>query len=417
MKRLKFPALLALASLFLTSVAGAEVANAGNWVGTWTASPQPVWDAGFALPTNIPVSLSKQTIRQTAGVSLGGNRVRIVLSNEYGTHPVTIGAAHIALAATTSRIAAGSDRTLTFGGQHAVTIPPGAPVISDPVDLSVAPLDNVAVSLYLPEATPLSTFHWDGLQTAWIAAGNRVGAQGFDTADKVVARLFLSGILVDAPSDTRAVIAFGDSITDGNNSSVDANRRWPDYLAKRLAGKQVAVLNAGISGARLLKDGMGVNALARFERDVLSQPHAKTVIVLMGINDISWPGTVFAPHDPMPSANEIIAGYRQLIARARAHNVRIIGATLTPFEGALEGSPITRYHTTDKERLRQTINQWIRSSGEFDAVVDFDVVTRDPKHPARLLPAFDSGDHLHLGDAGNKAVADAIDLDVLFGHD
>lgn len=272
------------------------------------------------------------------------------------------------------------------------------------------------MTLFLRETTPLTTFHWDGLQTAYIAAGNLVGAEDIKTGTTVKARVFLSAILVDAPPGARAVVTLGDSITDGNGSTADTNRRWPDFLAQRLAKDHVAVLNAGISGARVLKDRMGVNALARFDRDVLSQSHVKTVVLLMGINDISWPGTAFAPHDPALSADDVIAGYRQLIAQAHTRKVRIVGATLTPFEGALRGTPLEGYYTADKEQVRQAVNKWIRISGEFDAVMDFDAVTRDPKYPTRLRPAFDSGDHLHPGDAGNKVLADSIDLGVLFGY-
>jgi lysophospholipase L1-like esterase len=212
------------------------------------------------------------------------------------------------------------------------------------------------------------------------------------------------------------VVVLGDSTTDGNGATIDANTRWPDFLAARLAPKNVAVLNAGISGARLLGDRMGVNALARFDRDVLSQPRVKSVVVLLGINDISWPGTAFDPQGIRPSADALIAGYRQLIARAHSRGVRVVGATLTPFEGALAGTPLDNYYHADKDRLRQQINAWIRGSGEFDTVIDFDALARDPAHPARLKPEFDSGDHLHPGDRGNQAMADAVDLDVLFAR-
>jgi lysophospholipase L1-like esterase len=209
-------------------------------------------------------------------------------------------------------------------------------------------------------------------------------------------------------------VALGDSITDGAGATMDRDTRWPDFLAARLVDKQVAVLNAGISGARLLRDKMGDNALARLDRDVLSQPGIVSVIVLIGINDISWNHMAFAPGDGAADAEQLIAGYRQLIARAHARNVRIIGATLTPFEGALKDTPLIGYYTADKERVRQSVNEWIRRGGEFDDVVDFDALLRDPAHPTRLLPAYDSGDHLHPGDAGNKVMADAVDINALW---
>ena len=404
---------VALAALVAVP-AGVNAAEPGAWIGSWTASPQPIWGPDFAFPTNIPATLQNQTIRQVARISLGGQRIRIVLSNEYGSRPLLIGAAHIALAGTGSAIVAGTDRPITFGGKASAIVPPGAPLVSDPVDLAVAPLASVAVSVFLPGKTHATTFHWDGRQTAYLARGNQVATDRIKTDSTTGARIFLSGIQVEAAAPAGAVVVIGDSITDGNGATIDANARWPDFLAARLAPKNVAVLNAGISGARLLGDRMGVNALARFDRDVLSQPQVKTVIVLLGINDISWPGTAFDLHGISPSADTLISGYRQLIARAHARGVRVVGATLTPFEGALRGTPLDNYYQPYKDDLRQQINAWIRSSDEFDAVIDFDKLASDPSHPMRLKPEFDSGDHLHPGDRGNKAMADAIDLEALF---
>jgi lysophospholipase L1-like esterase len=388
-------------------------ARENHWVGTWMASPQPIWGSDFAFPTKIPLKLENQTIRQIVRVSLGGQRFRVVFSNEYGDQPLVIGDAHVALTANSSVILAATDRKLTFGGKDQISVPPGAPVVSDPVELPVRQFGRLSISLFLPNATPLTTFHWDGKQTAYIGDGNLSATEVFPAAETTDARVFLSGILVDAPSNDGAVMVIGDSITDGNGASLDADSRWPDFLAKRLAGRNVAVLNAGISGARLLNDKMGVNASARFTRDVLAKPKVKAVILLMGINDISWPGTAFAPNLPLPAVETLISGYRQIIAQAHAHNLRIIGATLTPFEGALSGTPFNSYYNRNKDALRQQVNAWIRTSGAFDAVVDFDALLRDPAHPARLLADFDSGDHLHPGDKGNRAMADAVDLDVL----
>ena len=414
---LQVVAAVALAAVFITPASRAERADAGDWIETWTASPQPIWDAEFFAPINIPRALRNQTVRQIARVSIGGNRVRVVLSNEYGSKPLLIGAAHVALASSGAGIVAGSDRALSFDGNSSVTIPPGAPVISDPVDLTVPPLSNVAVSLFLPEITPLTTFHWEGVQTAYISPeGNFAGDADMKADSTIKSRLFLSGIMVDAPPGARAVVTFGDSITDGADSTPDANHRWPDVLAERLTqagGTPIAVLNEGISGARVLTDRMGVNALARFDRDVLSHPHADTVILMMGINDIGWPDCILAPHEPAPSAEEIIDGYKQLIARAHLHGMRIIGATLTPFEDTFKGTPIEGYYNTDKEQKREAVNQWIRTSGAFDGVIDFDAVARDPNRPTHIQAAYDSGDHLHPQDAGYKAMADSIDLKML----
>ncbi|NMM37198.1 MAG: SGNH/GDSL hydrolase family protein [Glaciimonas sp.] len=413
----RFTAIVLAAALATSAVlsTASEINNSSNsWIGTWAASPQPTWGSDFAFPTNIPATLQDQTIRQVARISLGGKRIRIVLSNEYGSQPLVIGAAHIALADAGSAIITGTDQPITFGGKTAVIVPPGAPLVSDPVDLAVAPLASVAVSVFLPNKTPATTFHWDGRQTAYLAKGNQVAAKHIETDTTTSARIFLNGIQVEAVAPAGTVVVIGDSITDGNGATIDANARWPDFLAARLVSRNVAVLNAGISGARLLGDRMGVNALARFERDVLSQPHVKSVIVLLGINDISWPGTAFDPQGTLPAYDELIFGYRQLIARAHIRGVRVVGATLTPFEGALAGTPLDNYYNIDKDRLRHKINAWIRTSGAFDAVIDFDALAKDTVHPSRLKPQFDSGDHLHPGDRGNKAMAYAIDLDTLF---
>ncbi|WP_016701645.1 SGNH/GDSL hydrolase family protein [Pseudomonas chlororaphis] len=394
--------------LIVTALLAAGPALAqDNWLTTWMASPQPTWGNELPLPTRIPEALADSTLHQKLRVSVGGSQVRVVISNEYGKQPLLIGAARVAASE-------GARQVLKFGGEEQVSIAPGETRTSDPAALVVPALGDLVVSLYLPQRTPLATFHWDGKQTAFIAPGNQVDAQRLEGKEQVEARLFLSDILVDAPLDSRALVVLGDSITDGNGSTLDSNRRWPDFLAQRLVAKNVAVLNGGISGARLLEDGMGASALARFERDVLSKPGVKSVVLMLGINDISWPGTAFAPNAPLPSLDKLIAGYRQLIDQAHRHNIRIIGTTLLPFEGALEGSIIEHYHSAPKEQLRQALNQWIRTSQAFDTVIDFDQMTRDPQHPTRLLPLMDSGDHLHPGDAGNKAMAEGVDLEVLF---
>lgn len=287
--------------------------------------------------------------------------------------------------------------------------------MSDPLALAVGNQQAVQVNVYVRGPTPLQTFHWEGRQTSAIAPGDQAGSVALRDSSPTTARLFLTGIEVEAPAASRTVVVIGDSITDGATASLDRDQRWTDHLAARLAPQGVAVVNAGISGGRLLRDGMGEAALARFQRDVLDVPGVASVVVLVGINDISWPGTAFARDQPRPSLAELQAGYRQLAERAHAHGVRIIGATLTPFAGALPGTPLDDYYSPDKDALRQQLNAWLREQAPFDAVIDLDAALRDPADPARLAPAFDSGDHLHPGDGGNRAMAEAVDLAV-FGQ-
>src|SRR5450830_1833335 len=415
MKRLPTLAASTLLAFALSGPAHADPAS--GWIASWTASPQAVWGQDFLFPSNVPATLDEQTVRQVARISLGGKRVRIVLSNAYGRTPLTIKNATVALAGAASAIDQDSLRAITFGGQASATIAPGAPLLSDPIALSVPDLARLTVSLYLPPHSTMNTFHWDGRATSWIAPGDQTRATRIDTGQPGVrtstARLILSAIEVEVPVAAPVVAVIGDSITDGASASLDADTRWPDLLAARLAPHGVAVINAGISGGRLLSDGMGDNALARFERDVLAQPGVRAVVVLIGINDISWPCTAFEARAPRPTLEELIAGYTQLIARAHSRGLRVIGTTLTPFEGALPGTPLSDYYQPDKDALRQQLNAWIRDSGSYDAVLDFDAWARDPAHPLRLQATYDSGDHLHPGDAGNRALADKIDLTLL----
>jgi lysophospholipase L1-like esterase len=404
-----------IATALLAAACTAPLHAAEHWIASWAASPHASWNAeDFALPTGVPAALAQQTVRETARISVGGRRVRIVLSNRYGTQALVVGEAHLARAGTTpdGGIVPGSDQVLTFGGKRTTVIPAGAPAISDAIEMPVAALEKLAVSVYLPQRTPLATFHWGAQQTGHIAAGNVAGASTLPGAQLLQGRALLAGIWVDAAAATRVVVAFGDSITDGNGSTPDRDRRWPDYLAARLNaagdGGGTAVVNAGISGARLLGDRMGVNAAARFEQDVLAQPGVNTAIVLMGINDIGWPQSAFAPHEAPMTADRMIAVYRQLIAQAHGRGVRIVGATLPPFEGALQGTPFDSYYTPAKDVVRQEVNRWIRESGEFDEVADLDALLRDPARPSSMLARYDSGDHLHPGDAGYEAIARSI---------
>lgn len=410
------PLPLALVASIFTTVAPALAASPA-WVATWQASPQPVWGADFIFPANVPPVLHEQTVRQIARVSLGGQRLRIVLSNNYGNQPLSIGRATVALPRQGGEVVAGSLRPVTFGGREVASIPAGASWVSDPVDLPVSARAQVTVSIYLPSVTPMSTFHWDGRQTGWIVPGDQTSALALTKADGVIqrttARLLLTGIEVETEQAAQAVVVIGDSITDGAAAGLDKDSRWPDFLAARLAPHGVAVINAGISGARLLFDGMGVNALARLDQDVLAQPGVGSVIVALGINDIAWPGTAFARDAERPSLDALKAGYRQVVEQAHARGVRVIGTTLTPFEGALPGTPLDNYYQPVKDALREEVNDWIRHGGAFDAVIDFDAVLRDPIYPTRMAVRYDSGDHLHPGDEGNRTMAEAVDLKAL----
>jgi len=404
---------LALDTHALATPAASAPTEAEQWITSWYAAPQPGWGSDFPLPMNVPASLDRQTLRETLMLSAGGRRVRLVFSNRYGQTALRIGAVRVGLADGT-----GPGAPLRFSGNTAVSIPPGGAVTSDPLSLVAPPLTRLVIRTYLPGPTPVTSFHWGAQQTIDVAAGDATAAPAaFDAprAGRIEGRLFLSAVLVAAPAGSHTVVTLGDSITDGNGSTPERDRRWPDFLARRLAPHGVAVANAGISGARLLRDGMGQRAMARFEHDVLGQPGVSDVIVLLGINDIGWPGSPFAPQEAPVTLGQLAAGYTQLAAAAHARGVRVTVGTLPPFEGALEGTPYAGHYSPAKEALRQQLNAWIRTVGLFDAVVDFDARLRDPAHSRRLLPAFDSGDHLHPGDAGYQAMAAAIDIAPLLG--
>ena len=383
-----------------------------HWVGTWGASPM----SATSVPGSTNAGFSNQTVRHVAHISVGGERVRVRLSNAYGTQPLVIGAAHIALHGAGASIIAGSDRALTFGGQNSVTIPAGALMLSDPVRLAVPALADLAVSIYVPASTGPTTWHQLGTQTTYISPpGDFTASVTMPIASTEQSRFWLAAVEVSAAERIGAVATIGDSITDGYASTPDANHRWPDYLSQRLNSRpghrKMAVLNQGISGNRVLHDIFGPNALARFDRDVLSQAGVTHVVVLEGINDLGLPGS-FLPVSETVSATEIIVGLSQLAERAHEKGLKIFAGTLTAFEGTV----FPGYFTPEKEIKRQAVNYWIRTNKVFDGVIDFDLATRDPANPTRLLPAYDSGDHLHPNDAGYKAMADFVDL-ALFRND
>jgi lysophospholipase L1-like esterase len=344
-----------------------------------------------------------------AHTSIGGRRVRIELSNVFGSTPLAIGAAHIAVRDKDSAIVAASDRALLFGGRPTCWIPPGATEISDAVNLDLPAASDLAVSIYVPEDATADTMHAVGLHTTYISKeGDTTAAPAIADATTTQSFYFLTNVDVAAPPDSAAIVTFGDSITDGAVSTPNTDRSWPSFLARRLAasgGSNIAVLNQGISGNRLLRDGAGVNALARFDRDVLVQPGVKWLMILEGINDIGLGLRSGAAASDAVTSDDLIGALKQLVERAHAHGIRVIGCTLTPFEGAA-------YYSEAGEMARAAVNQWIRSPGAFDAVVDFDAATRDPEHPRQFRQGFNNGDHLHPNDAGYQAMADAIDLSV-----
>ena len=370
-------------------------------------APNPPEAAPATIDPNQTLAATDITLREIVHISLGGPQVRVILSNEFGTDPLTIGAAHIAPSAGGPSIDLTSAGGLTFSGRNTVTIPPGALVVSDAVNLKLAPNTDLAVSLFLP-AQPLrvATQHGFADQTSYTAPGNVVGAKTLESAATITSWPFLKGVDVNVPAADSAIVTFGDSITDGALSTKDTNSRWPDVLARRLqADKKTAtygVLNEGIGGNRILHDVTGPSALARFDRDVIAQSGVRYVIILEGINDIGHAADPVKPYDII-TADDLIAGYTQLIERAHTHGIKVIGATLTPYTGA-------KYMSPAGEQMRQALNAWIRKTTLLDGVIDFEKATQDPANSSMYLPAYDSGDHLHPKDAGYKAMGESIDL-------
>ena len=380
---------------------GDEMPDNTHWVGTWTATPAPAESGAF----------SNQTLRMNPRVSVGGDRLRIRLSNAYGSGKLLVGMAFVGLRDTGSGVVSGSNRKLTFGGADTTTIAAGAFVISDPIAFDLEPLADIAVSIYLPGDVPLNF----GITGRYARQTNYISPPGDFSGETVmpVGRItddwfFLSGVDVLASQETGGVVAVGDSLTDANISTPDAFCRWPDQLARRLqarrGGRPVGVMNQGLGGNRILHDIRGDSGLRRFDRDVIAQPGVTHVIVMLGTNDLR---NRWAKPEEEVTADQMIAGLKQLALRARTAGIKIFGATLTPFENEtfLPGA-----WTPAREKTRQAVNEWIREGGAFDAVVDFDRALRDPEHPTSMLPIYDCGDHLHPSDLGYNKMGDAIDL-------
>ncbi len=377
------------------------MANATHWVGTWTVAPAPAEGAAF----------NNVTLRMNGRVSLGGKVLRVRLSNAHGTRPLAIGAAHIGLRAGGAAVVPASNRKLTFGGSGEAVIATGALLISDPVELEVAPLGDVAITLHLPDDLPASF----GITGRYARVTNYISPLGnfADTEDMPVGRItddwyFVGGIDVMAEPGTGGVVALGDSLTDGNIATHDAWANWPSQLARRLharrGGRPMAVMNQGLGGNRILHDIRADSGLRRFDRDVLAQPGVTHVIVLLGTNDLR---NRWAKPEEEANAPAMIAGLKQLALRAQARGIKIFGGTLTPFENEtfLPGA-----WNPAREAVRQEVNAWIRQGGAFDAVIDFDKGVCDPEHPTAMLPIWDCGDHLHQSDRGYNHMGDIVDL-------
>jgi lysophospholipase L1-like esterase len=395
-------------------------ANGDHWVSAWTTSlflsaPLP----GF--PAESPIA--DKTVRVIARPTIGGKQLRVRLSNEFGTSPLTIAAAHIALTDQDSRIQPATDHALTFGGSPKIIIPAGAPAFSDPVEIEVKPFAEVSISLYVPGTVAAISSHPQSLHDSYFSGpGDMTSMQDLPNPETKRPVYFVSGIDIWAPHSTRTTVTFGDSITEGAGRKSGQYIDYPDQLAKQLAAQgetTIAVVNQGIGGNRILHDVTGPNALSRFDRDVLSLPGTANLIVLLGINDIGFsrvrmPGAkgTEAKEGPFASqavsADGMILGLQQIIGRARAHGIKVFGATLTPFEG-------TNVYDESGEAIRQAVNKWIRSTNAFDAIIDFDKAIRDPEHPTKVRQEFDSGDHIHPSAAGYKAMADLIPLNLLGG--
>jgi len=372
-----------------------------HWVGTWTMAPAPAETGAF----------NNQTLRMTMRASLGGNTVRVRISNAYGGRPLEIGGAHVALREAGAANLAGSDRKLGFGGLPTATIAAGAVLFSDPVELDLAPLADLAVSLYLPGEIPnaLQITGRYARQTNYVSPpGDFTAAEVMPIGSLTSDWFFVCGVDVLASADTGGIVALGDSLTDGNISTIDAFCRWPDQLARRLAarhrGRPMAVMNQGLGGNRILFDIRGDSGLRRFDRDVLSQPGVTHVIVMLGTNDLR---NRWKKPEEEPTASQMIAGLQQMAVRAHSAGIKIVGATLTPFGNE---TYMADAWNPRREEVRAAVNRWIRDSGAFDAVADFDQALRDPEHPTQMRPADDCGDGLHPSDQGYNKMGDAIDL-------
>lgn len=396
---------LAALALFLLASACALATDApGRWISSWASAQQ------LTEPHNLPPEpgLAGQTLRQIVRPTLGGSQVRITLSNAFGEGPVTVVSAGLAPSTGESAVQPDRHRALTFNGAASVVILPGTSVVSDAVPFTVTAGENLAISLQFGAVPANVTGHPGSRTTSFIQEGDGVSAPALPAARRTDHWYFLSSLEAWADPSAAALVVLGDSITDGRGSTTNQNDRWPDNLSRRLlaqpATAQIAVLNQGAGGGRVLRDGLGLSALARFDRDVLAHAGVRWLVILEGVNDLGTAVGARARGESAATAQDLIDAYVQMIRRAHAHGIRVYGGTIMPFEG------FSAYFTPESEADRQTVNAWIRTSGAFDAVIDFDAIARDPTHPARLSATVDGGDHLHLSAAGYRIIADAIDL-------
>ena len=407
----------AIAALLMLN-AHSAICQHREWIATWTASPE----AADPDPDDALLNLKDETVRERARISVGGPQIRIVLSNEYGSAPLVVGRVSAGVARSKEEVVTGSLRGVTFDGKDRISIAAGATATSDPVDLRVESDTELAISLYIPQQVTGVTWHSLAMKQAVISKhGDHTRDTIMDTNKTSDSSVFLKQVLVPSHPRLKVIVAFGDSIVDGDKSTPEEDNGWPHDLFKRLLASgdvRFSVVNEGIAGNRLLKDGplasLGASGLSRFQRDALDVPGVTDILLLEGTNDIGFPEAklhdfLLASARDAPTTEDMIRAYRQIIVESHARGIRVIGCTIMPTEGAA----IANYHTNTKEHIRQAVNDWIRTGGAFDAVIDFDTVMRDQEQPSRLNPHFASDDHLHPNAMGYQKMADATDLSLL----
>lgn len=381
------------------------------WVCTWLSTSQPTTGEAFPFPLEIPTLLNNQTLQQTLRITLGGQQLRLVFSNRYGSQPLVLGENAIVVNSPSGK---SWSAPVLFNGQSGVSIPVGQVVYSDEIIHPIDDLSEVTLRTYLPGPTLVETFHWDARHYSQLTSGNGVHSKTTKESLPMSSRLLLEAVEIQNQAPSQAIVVIGDSMVDGNGVEMGTYHRWVDFLAERAVSQHTAVINAGQSGSRLLKDGIGISTLSRFTRDVIEQAGVTTCVVQVGLNDIGLAQTALAPADMIPSASQLIEGYRQLLDIAHQHNICVVGVTLVPLRCTDEYG-LDNFYTPEKDAIRQEVNEWIRTRGEFDALIDIEQLVRDSQNPQQLALIYDSGDHLHLNHAGHQWVANSISLDTVIG--